>query len=253
VIHPLRHQVYPVVSGLYKGGFSIIFITTFYKKGLLAFFLQFFPGTIGKKVRGTYSKDIPGKIVYSSLFWQFRRLLNRDTQKLICDFDDWAARQIRIKNWKADYFHTTQDYLPGTCRAIVEVGAKLISDQIINSSQAARDRIKTALEENGGNINGHGFSLDEGNNDWILSRAYHVLLPSNYVRSGVEDRVHSGGISILPYSVNLEMFRSCETVKNGNEIFIVAYAANIRKGGHLLLKALAALSAGETMAWPGFL
>lgn len=242
VIHPYKHHIYPAVASLQQNGFDVQFITLFYQKGLFAKAISLIPGKIGRKAKGYYNQKIERQRVLAPINWQWARLFHPNQEGVLKSFDRWCAANIISGYWQARAFHLLQDYLPETAQAIIKVGAVLVSDQILNASTEAREHLAKSLEMLNATKENH-FAPIETANDWILAHANHILVPSEYIKQGIAGRAKTEKITILPYGVDVTAFvpKQNRNIEQASSINIVASANSSRKGGHLLIPALAHL------------
>lgn len=242
VAHPLKHHVFPLAAGIQRSGANIQLITPFYRKGL-GRIVAALPGNTGKKASGYQYDGLDADHVISPLAWQLRKLRRSgDSDALVHEFDTYVSARIARGDLRARVLVTMQDYLPKSVRAAKDAGMLIWSDQILNSSRGATDRISIHYEMTGIKpLVVH----DESANDAILSLANIVTAPSQHTLSGIADRVNpSASLHVIPYGVDHKRFDIREQ-KVGDTVRIIARANNIRKGGHLLLEAM--MECGETL------
>lgn len=235
VAHPLKHHVFPLAAGIRGSGATMRLITPFYRKGL-GRMVAALPGNIGKKAAGYHYNGLDTAHVISPLAWQLRKLKNGgDSNALVHEFDDYISSSIICGDLRARVLVTMQDYLPKSVQAGRNAGMLIWSDQILNSSRSATDRILAHYNKAGNQpVSIHS----ESANDVILSVADIVTTPSQYTLAGIEDRVStSASLHVIPYGVDNQKF-SIKVRKGENIVRIVARANNFRKGGHLLLDTL---------------
>lgn len=235
VAHPLKHHVFPLAAGIQRSGASMRLITPFYRKGL-GRVVAALPGNVGKKASGYHYEGLDPTDVISPMAWQARKLrLSGDSEALVRAFDADVAARITRGAVRARVLVTMQDYLPASVRAAKSAGMRIWSDQILNSSQCATNRIAAHYKMAGIK---QAAAHDESINDAILSLADVVTVPSRYALSGIADRVRgSTSLHVIPYGVDHNRF-DIKKQKPGQAIQIIARANSVRKGGHLLLDAL---------------
>jgi glycosyltransferase involved in cell wall biosynthesis len=235
VAHPLKHHVFPLAAGIQRSGASMRLITPFYRKGL-GRIVAALPGSVGKKASGYHHEGLDERHIISPVAWQARKLRRgSDSDALVREFDAYMAARITRGALRARVLVTMQDYLPASVRAARSAGMRIWSDQILNSSRCATDRISAHYEMAGIK---QAAAHDESTNDAILSIADIVTVPSRYALSGIADRVRdSTSLHVIPYGVDHNRF-DIKKQKTGDAIRVIARANNVRKGGHLLLEAL---------------
>lgn len=235
VAHPLKHHVFPLAAGIQRSGVSMRLLTPFYCKGV-GRLIAALPGSAGDKAKGYHYGGLDTENVITPWTWQLRKLKHGgNSNELVREFDDYASARIASGDLRARVLVTMQDYLPKTVLAGKKAGMLIWSDQILNSSQSATDRIATHYEIEGVR---NAASHDEAINDFILSMADLVTVPSQYTFNGITGRVAtSATVHIVPYGVDNQRF-NVHRQKHGDMVRIIARANSIRKGGHLLVDAL---------------
>lgn len=236
VAHPHKHHVLHLISGCVQSGADVAAALPLYRTGLGAVLARI-PGSMGRKAAGYFYSGIPKSAIISPLRWQLSKLLSQYRGEVlhVSSFDAWVAEKLRSKQWRPKVFVGLQDYLPRSIGAAQEAGATIVSDQILNQSDEASARIAK-----------HYLSLglpwcdthDESINSRILSHAAQVTVPSRYCLNGIKERVPaSASLHIIPYGVDPRRFE-VDRKPPSSVIRLVARANSVRKGGHLLLRAL---------------
>lgn len=215
-----------------------VFSVPFYPKGLGAL-IAALPLAYGRKASGFRHPLIDSKLVSSPLSMQLAKVYSMvgGVTPFEERFDRWVADRISSGLWRPKLFITLQDYMPLSTRMAHKYGAVLWSDQILNSSDRTSERIKRHCR---------GFGIEyqapsEVNNDWILSNANIITAPSRFVMDGLVGRTNpSAVIYRIPYGVDFDEFKPRSDFRPDSTILhIVARANSVRKGGHLLLEAIA--------------
>lgn len=239
IIHPLKHHLINFTVGARCSGKVVVYVTPFYRKGL-GTIVAMLPGSIGAKASGYWNSQLPPSQVISPLMWQARKLITfLNNSDLTAKFDAWAANQIRCGIWQAHMVVTVQDYLPQTTEAAKAAGCIIVSDQISNQSSKAMARIERHYRSCGLSVPIH----DETINKRQLEMADHITVPSRYTLEGLSDSINSNSrVHLAPYGVNVSRFVRLEGSNERRLIRIVARANTVRKGGHLLLKAINAVA-----------
>ena len=215
---------------------SLVYITPFYRRGLGALVARL-PGKIGNKAKGYFNSDIPLSCVCSPIIWQTRKLfaIFRNDATFDHDFDIFVAQTINAGKYQANVLVTLQDYMPKTVAAAKNRGWKIWSDQI--SNQSAEMRIRIAHHEKSLKITSP-WQHDESSNDEILAVSDIITVPSSYTLDGISHRApRNAEIFTIPFGASAQQF-SGERLTDREVITILARAHSVRKGGHLLLKAL---------------
>lgn len=236
ITHPGKHHALHLVAGCIQSGFTVRYITPFYKCGLGALVSQL-PGKIGSKAKGYFHPSIPLSSVISPLEWQIRKLVSLKDKNLSYEraFDFFVAREIESGKYEAKVLVTLQDYMPETVRTAKKRGWKLWSDQILNQSDEMAIRI-AQHEQSLGLLS--TWQHSEKNNDEMIAAAEVITVPSSYTLDGIKNRVAVGTqIRTIPYGASAAQF-SGDRLLDGDQIVILARAHSIRKGGHLLMQAL---------------
>ena len=235
--HPLKHHVFNLAVGCQNTGLDIKLITPVYKKSWLKL-LSFLPGSAGKKLDGYHYVKLESKNVITPLYWQLRRLLSKeDVANFQEAFDCYVANQITKLKFKPKVLVTLQDYMPRTVQAAKDKGILIWSDQILNRSLAARNILKSNLIEAGLKFED---KYSEIHNTNILENASLVTAACRYTVKGIADRVNKNClIKIIEYGVDESKFCVMDNLSNDKTIKIVARANSVRKGGHILIDALA--------------
>lgn len=239
IAHPYKHHALHLAAGCVRSGHSALAVLPLYRKGI-GKLVALAPGRVGAKAKGYFHQGLPGSAVYSSAAWQLRRLFVYSGQsaqpQFVRHFDAFVAQQLRGKTWRPRVVVTLQDYMPRTMRAAREAGLVTVTDQILNQSDSAMHRISS-------HYLGLGLvppeTHDESANREILAGADYVTYPSSYCMSGGRNEVsNSCKLRLLPYGVDTRSFSSPTRARNDKVVTVVARANSIRKGGHLLIKAL---------------
>ena len=236
IAHPGKHHALHLVAGCIKSGVSAIYITPFYRRGLGALIARL-PGKIGNKAKGYFNSDIPIDQVVSPIFWQIRKLfaLFKNDEVFYQNFDLFVAHSIYSGKYQARVLITLQDYMPKTAAAAKSLGWKIWSDQILNQSDEMRIRIAKHEKYLG---MASPWEHSEISNDEILAGADIITVPSGYTLNGICSRASKNAkIFTIPYGASAQQF-SGERLADPAVITILARAHSVRKGGHLLLKAL---------------
>ncbi|MEJ0099922.1 MAG: hypothetical protein WDO12_09325 [Pseudomonadota bacterium] len=141
VAHPYKHHALHLAAGCAQSGRSTAFALPFYRTGLGAAVARI-PGAVGRKAAGYFHPAL-GATTLQSPIWQLRKLVSflGDPRSIEVPYDRYVASQILRGRWRAQVVVTLQDHMPLTSAAARQTGAMLWSDQIINSSVAARARI----------------------------------------------------------------------------------------------------------------
>ena len=237
VAHPLKHHAFHLAAGCVKSGRSALLLTPLYRKGLGAL-IAMTPGALGRRAAGYVHDDIPLVNVWAPLAWQIRRLAFLAGFKFDFNaaFDSFVAELLLREKIVPKYVATLQDYMPMTVRAAKRMRIRVWSDQILNQSKDAMARISRHSET----ITGHSYDSkhDESQNIAIVAASDIVTVPSRFCHDGIVGVVPpTASVRFIPYGVEDTRFgprKSC-----GREgVRIVARAHTIRKGGHLLIRAL---------------
>ena len=249
VAHPVKHHAFNLAAGCLKSGRSTLLVTPLYRKGIGAVIARL-PGGIGKKMQGYVHCSLPAANVMSPTAWQIRRLFSflRPAPTFNSDFDSFTADLILRGALRAKHVVTLQDYMPETIRASLQTGSKIWSDQILNQSDEAMQRIARHYAD----LSGKFFDIhNEATNREILSLSSVVTYPSKYCAAGSTNFIRPSAIvSYVPYGVDDRMFGT--TLKSTKQfVRIVARANTVRKGGHILLRALAECSEKLLLATRG--
>ena len=236
ITHPGKHHVLHLVAGCIMAGASGQYVTPFYCRGL-GRLVSLMPGDVGMKAKGYFHAGLPRESVVAPVDWQLRKLWSfyRGTSSYESAFDSWVAKEIGGGKLRAKIIVTLQDYMPKTVRAAKARGFSIWSDQISNQSAETSARI-TRHEE------AHGLSAswrhDETENAEIVGLADFVTVPSAYTLEGVQGHIAPlANISIVPYGADPERFQ-VDRIEDSEEIVVLARAQSVRKGGHLLCRAL---------------
>ncbi|WP_159444565.1 glycosyltransferase family 4 protein [Paraburkholderia ribeironis] len=149
-------------------------------------------------------------------------------------FDRAIARYVRRNAPKMHCLITLQDYMPLTVAAAADTGVKIWSDQILNQSASAMQRIGAHYESLGLTLPKH----DETENLRIVQRSSVITVPSAYCETGIADHVAAGRVvHKIPYGTSLPRKQN-ESADTAAVFNIVARANSVRKGGHLVLRAV---------------
>ena len=210
-------------------------VTPFYCKGL-GKMVAALPGNTGKKAAGYQYGGLDARNVISPLGWQLRKLwFGGNSDALVSAFDDHVSTMINRGELRGRTLLTMQDYMPKSVQAGKNAGMRIWSDQILNSSRPATDRISLHYRMAGIEMQ---LAHDESRNDVILSLADMVTVPSRYTLAGIEGRMQdSASLHVVPYGVDRARF-GIESRKSGDAIRVIARANSVRKGGHILLDAM---------------
>lgn len=236
IAHPGKHHALHLVAGCIKSGVSVVYITPFYRCGLGALIARL-PGKIGKQASGYFNLDIPIDHVVSPTSWQIRKLfaLSKNDDLFYRDFDLFVAQAINTRKYQSKVLVTLQDYMPKTVAAAKSRGWKIWSDQILNQSNGMRIRI--SKHENYLGMTSP-WEHSESSNDEIIAGADIITVPSGYTLDGISHRASKNTkIFTIPYGASAQQF-SGSALEDIDVITILARAHSVRKGGHLLLKAL---------------
>lgn len=232
--HPYKHHALNLAAGCYGATDDLTISVPLYKKGF-GWALTKIPGTTGRKADGYYHPMLNMKDIYSPFLWQLKKLktLINNPASIENPYDQFICEKLKRRHWKPKVLITLQDHMPRTSLLAAEMGISLWSDQILNTSPAAISRINRHLRSMNQSLLTHSEKL----NDEILKVAKYVTVPSLYGYDGVRDRSNLAEIKVIPYGVDSALF-DVERNISQNEIFVVARANSVRKGGHLLLKAI---------------
>jgi glycosyltransferase involved in cell wall biosynthesis len=243
IAHPGKHHALHLVAGCIQSGASVVYITPFYKKGF-GRIVSLFPGNIGSKADGYFHPAISSKAVLAPIDWQIRKLLSirRGDTTYEKAFDSFVADMIANGKVSAKLVITLQDYMPKTVRSAKNRGAKIWSDQILNQSAETSSRIMLHEKK-------YGLSQSwrhcEVNNGDVIALSDLITVPSDYCFTGIKDRLGpSTNVAVVPYGASIEQF-SVKRIESNDEIVVLARAHSVRKGGHLLIRALG--SKGRTL------
>ena len=243
IVHPGKHHVLHLVAGCVKSGLDVSFITPLYKLGA-GNLLSFVPGTIGKKASGYYHPGIPKRSIVSPLQWQLQKIKSffNSNSNYVRIFDSSVASCIQNGRFKAKILVTLQDYLPKTVYAAKKCGFQIWSDQIINQSAEMAKRI-ASHECHEGVVS--RWNHDENVNTELLLMSDFVTVPSTYCLDGIRERIHKSSVlRQIPYGAKESAVIS-RISRDTQRVTILARAPSIRKGGHLLLRAIK--QSGEKM------
>ncbi|MBC7416724.1 MAG: glycosyltransferase family 4 protein [Pedobacter sp.] len=196
------------------------------------------PGKYGSKAAGFTHDGIDPLNVVSPISMQLAKVYSmfNGPADFQIKFDHWVAELIQSRKLKPEIFITLQDFMPLSVRAAHENGALIWSDQILNSSSKTIKRIERHCADFGIKVQPHS----ELDNDWILSIASIVTVPSSFVEEGVIDRIsHTAKLNRVPYGINFDLFKPNEKfIPDPNILHVVARANSVRKGGHLLFEVI---------------
>jgi glycosyltransferase involved in cell wall biosynthesis len=233
--HPYKHHALSLAAGCVASGQTLAVAVPFYRRGFGSLVARM-PGPIGRKARGYYHPALSSAQLLSPPHWQLRKLLTflGDPQRIEAPYDDYVATQLLHKRWTAHTVVTLQDHMPKTSLAAKQVGAKLWSDQIINLSAPATTRINAHAREFG--IAPQEFSEDA--NSAVLALADIVSAPSAYTLDGIRERINPAAqVHCVPYGVDARRFGLPRQTRQ--DVFtVVARAHSVRKGAHLVLRAI---------------
>ena len=235
IAHPYKHHAYNLAAGCHLSGAEISLATPFYQKGIGKVFSNV-PGMIGRKASGYYNKRIPKGLVLTNTWLQLIKLitLSRNPKSIEPIYDEYVSNKLRKRVWNPKVVVTLQDHMPKTSFVAKEMGAILWSDQILNMSPEALARIN----EHHAAYGLGEFKYSEAINSEIISVADIITVPSNYSEGGIVDRASKSAIiKTIPYGVDNYIF-DIERGINNHDIFMLARANSVRKGGHLLLAAI---------------
>jgi len=237
IAHPQKHHVYHLAAGCQESGLNTRLLVPLYRKGLGAC-MAALPGGIGAKARGYYYDGLDEKLVFSPMNWQVRRMLTSaaNLSDFQSRFDSYVAKLLTLRRLRPRVFVTMQDYMPEAVSAAKAAGAIIWSDQILNRSAEARARME--IQSATGPVEAQKPHSDACN-DVVLSAADLVTVPSRYTADGLVGRTpETATIHYVPYGVDETLFsRKCS--KQSDVVRVIARANDVRKGGHLLLPALA--------------
>lgn len=237
IAHPHRHHVYHLASGLKDSGVSILLVTPLYKTGF-ARLLAGIPSSIGQKAKGYWCAALDDREVHSPMVWQLLKLLTliggaSDRSAFTALFDLYVS--LRLKRWKPDVVVCMQDYMPRTAEKAKAIGVKLISDQILNQSDAYRQRHCLNMEA----LNLEVAFPEQFTNQAILGLADAVFTPSVTGAQAVNASAPNARFYLTPYGVSTQFSEDKKSLKPSSvNIQVLARASTVRKGGHLLVPAL---------------
>lgn len=217
------------------------YITPFYRCGL-GRLLAALPFEIGGKAAGYYHPAIPLQSVISPVTWQIKKLFSIYRKDLSYErgFDNYVAHAIETCKWQVKVVVTLQDYMPNTVEAAKKHKCIIWSDQILNQSAQMMERVSRHEQEFGLPST---MQHSEKRNDAILAASKAITVPSSYCLTGIKSRIPSGVLlETIPYGADTEQF-SIKPHADSQRLVILARAQSVRKGGHLLLSALAQCSA----------
>ncbi len=240
IAHPGKHHALHLVAGCIKSGASVRYITPFYHCGL-GRLVSALPGEIGDKAVGYYHPAIPLQSVISPIFWQIKKLFSIYKKDLSYEqeFDNYVAHAIETGKLQAKVVVTLQDYMPNTVKAASKRRYVIWSDQISNQSARMMERVSRHEQVFGmPSITQHS----DHRNDAILASSQVITVPSSYCLAGIKSRIPLGvQVETVPYGADAAQF-SIKPYADPQRLIILARAQSVRKGGHLLLNALAQCS-----------
>lgn len=240
VAHPHRHHIYELLIGVSKATDDYVLLTPFYCIGWIKF-LQKFPFGIGKKVSGYFHRDINPQRIYMNPVVAALKLSTlsanrKDISWFTKLFDYLIAKKISSGELKVDIFISLQDYMPLSVAAAKARKIKIISDQILNRSEDAQNRIAQVLNSAGLTYQ----IIDQSDNVKNIISSTMIFYPSNYALIGIE----RDDVNLLthrtPYGVAPTFKPLTKSSSQGKSTCTkVAVRANTaRKGGTLFLEAL---------------
>ncbi|MDO9405020.1 MAG: glycosyltransferase family 4 protein [Polaromonas sp.] len=237
IFHPEKHHVLNLAAGCCLTQYSVLLFVPLYSIGWVKL-LQLLPWSIGKKIAGYQNPRIRSDAVLTSLQWQIKKIISQfyNRRKFYENFDLYVAQELRSKRLSGKVVVTLQDYMPHTVRVAKQLGMKIWSDQILNTSESAINRINSNLIALGLPVHPYDGRI----NDAITHSADLITVPSQYTASGLSDNYRKKTF-LAPYgaSITFSKNRNCaQGPAVRNTVNIVARAQSVRKGGHLLLQAL---------------
>lgn len=235
VAHPFKHHALELCAGLSRSGASFQLLTPFYKKGVGSFVARL-PLAMGTRASGYWHPEIRESDVVCPPWTRLQRIVVGaiDPERFPPMFDRAIARYVRQSAHRIRCLVTLQDYMPLTVAAAADAGVKIWSDQILNQSASAMQRIGSHHEALGLALPQH----DETENLRIVQRSSVITVPSAYCETGIADHVTAPRlVHKIPYGTSLPTKQS-ETAETASVFNIVARANIVRKGGHLVLRAV---------------
>ena len=166
-------------------------------------------------------------------------------------FDARCVRWIASGRITAEYWHFYQDYMPKASRQVVNMRKSLISEQISNSSLRVRKIAAELGAQWNIRIDEMGFGDSEEGNDQILRSASGVICGCEFVAADLRERCRCNP-TVIPYGVDVSLFRPNEKSDLREELRIVARANSPRKGIFAAVDGLAKLINGRIFKqWGG--
>jgi glycosyltransferase involved in cell wall biosynthesis len=236
VAHPSRHHALELCAGISRSGASLQLLTPFYKKGIGRFIARLQPA-MSARMNGYWHPEIRESDVVCPPWTQVQRLVVSaiDPERFPPLFDRAIARYVRRNADKIRCLVTLQDYMPLTVAAAADAGVKIWSDQIHNQSASAMQRI-------GAHYDALGLpppkQHDESRNLRIVRRSSIITVPSAYGEEAIADHVSAPrSVYKIPYGTSLPT-KHGKAEDTASVFNIVARANNVKKGGHLVLRAV---------------
>lgn len=235
IVHPYKHHAFQLAAGCLQATSSVTMAFPLYMKGA-AQLLKFAPQSVRDRALGyTYDK-LPIEKIYSPFVWQCRKLWSFKSHPRTIEkaYDESIANLILSGKIKPRILVTLQDHMTQTVEVAKRFGIKIWSDQIVNMSSTAQERIKKHCVAH----NVPYMWWNEHRNDGVLSCADVVTVPSQYVNLGIKDRVCSSTkVCSIPYGVDTLRFNRPRSL-DVSSIHVVVRANSLRKGGHLFMASL---------------
>jgi glycosyltransferase involved in cell wall biosynthesis len=239
IAHPYKHHALHLAAGCVRSQRRTVIAIPFFMKGMGAI-VGMLPGRSGQKAKGYAHKGLNNNGVLSPLGWQAKYLLLQHlgkTQEVASMYDRWVARQIENGYLRGRVFVTLQDYMPLSSVAALRAGMALWSDQILNQSDEAMERIRHHYRSLGIQP---PYTHDERSNASLVAHASYITAPSEYCLGGVARYLTPKcRHAVIPYGVDLSQFGATKDSSTAKKIRIVSTSNSVRKGGHLLIESLA--------------
>lgn len=235
--HSQRHHAAHLFYGVQAVNADSKYVVPFYPKNF-GRILAALPGKYGLKAAGFTHEGVASANVISPFSMQLSKVYSvlNGPINFQNKFDRWVQQQILNRKVKPTVFIALQDFMPLSTRAAYDMGAKIWSDQILNSSPSTMRRIANHCAEFGIEVQPHS----EVDNDWILSKASIITVPSSFVEEGIVERKNpTAQIFRIPYGVDFNSFKpNKEYLPDQNVLHVIARANSVRKGGHLLFQTI---------------
>lgn len=235
--HSQRHHASHLFLGAQKVSAEALFVVPYYPKGL-GKIISLLPGRYGKKASGFFNENIDTSRVVSPVVFQIKKVVSviRNDLKIEKEFDLWVSHKINSGVFNPDVLISLQDFMPRTVESAWKKGITIWSDQILNSSESTQIRLNAHCDDYGIKKKLVG---DKINTD-ILSIASVVTSPSQFVDDGLMGRINKEAkLFRVPYGVDFNIFREVKPYTPNKDVLKILVRGNsVRKGGHLVLRAL---------------